>query len=125
MRSSLISAGAVFVLMAGFVHAPLFHFHELEEAGHAQAGTVHAHLPEPAGIPEGNSIDEFDSENFERSIHIIIVASAPQPELAANLNRVPALIAPTPISEGVRCTNPIRTHDPPVIDNSNPRSPPA
>ena len=112
-------------LLVALVLAPQFHLHEFDEDG--GIAVLHVHFPELERFHHGagSELEPNHSHELARSIDFLtstIVSPASQPFVSAAAPLfAPKLEEQRPVSS----VESPRTHDPPAIDRSIPRSPPS
>ena len=112
-------------LLIALVYAPQFHIHEFDD--HGGAPLLHVHFPELEESHHGSEPDIESSHSHDRAQSIDFLTStitAPAIRLFVAPNTLllmPRLEPQRPVSS----VDKPRAHDPPALDRSIPRSPPA
>jgi len=130
------AAQTILTVLLAFIGAPLLHLHTAEKHEHdgratrEHETTVHAHLPEADAAPAESHHHDAELSHASHSarpleVFAIVPNAAPVPALpflvAARIELVPTTVS---IEHSVLQSAP-RTHDPPLLDPTGPRAPPA
>ena len=112
-------------LLIALVYAPQFHIHESDE--HGGGPLLHVHFPELEESHHGTGPDLESNHSHHRAQSIDFLTSTIT-SIVIQLFVAPnaPLLMPRLENQGPRLSVEIpRTHDPPAVDRSIPRSPPA
>ena len=130
------TAQTILAFLLAFVGAPFLHLHLTERPGHHDhavhdhGAVIHAHLPEADARPaetRHHSGELSHASHAAKPLNVFAVVPSEAPILAlpflveARAELVPAFIS----SESVAPRFTPRTHDPPLLDATTPRAPPA
>ena len=133
MRRTFAAHTGLAVLLAFFA-APFLHLHTAETgddhhddlAGHANEAIIHVHLPDshPAEHDDAN-LSQPEEHGLSLSVFAVVVKERALPDLpfllAARLEAEP----PAACAEPFVLLCPSRGHDPPTLETTQPRAPPA
>ena len=111
-------------LLIALVYAPQFHIHESDE--HGGGPLLHVHFPELEESHHGNG-PEFESNHSHSQAHSVDFLTSTITSAAIHLFVGPNAPSLMPRLESQRPRLSVetpRTHDPPALDRSIPRSPP-
>jgi hypothetical protein len=132
MRRS-VSLSVILALLFALFRAPFFHLHEGKDHGphepghHSLALISHVHLrPFSASSHHGaeTSVDGRQADRNAQPIDILVLEQEPPPSLPVQIEQVAFYSPLIPTGLAIYELTP-RTHDPPVVHSSIPRSPPA
>ena len=120
--AAFYSVGA---LLLALVYSPQFHLHEFGE--HGEGAILHAHFPELEKFHHDAEpdVEPNDSHEKVRSIDLLtstIISQTVQPFVISD---APAFVPKLEEQRPVSSVETPRTHDPPALDRSIPRSPPS
>jgi hypothetical protein len=133
MRRTIAAHTGLAVFLAFFA-APFLHLHTAEAeddhhddlAGHAHGAIVHAHLP------DGHAADHDDADltrpeehELSLSIFAVVVKERTMPDLPFLLAARVEAELPAASAEPFVLLCPPRGHDPPALETTQPRAPPA
>jgi GrpB-like predicted nucleotidyltransferase (UPF0157 family) len=128
----LIALSVILALLLALCRAPFFHLHEgkdhsADEPGHHLALISHTHLgPSSASSHHygETSVDGWQASRNVQAIDILVLEEEPLPSLPIQTEQPAFCCQLIPTGLTIYELTP-RTHDPPVVDSSIPRSPPA
>lgn len=133
----LLTAPTTLAVLLMFFTAPFVHLHQNGRHGHGRLGShghetiIHAHLPEAAGADQGPGSEKpnlSDATHDGKPVTIFLTLQAKYiPLLFPGFHvEASARLAPNPIvvAAAISGDDP-STHDPPHLDLTIPRAPPA
>lgn len=130
------AAQTILTVLLAFVGAPLLHVHMAEKHGHdgwpvhRHETVIHAHLPDAHVVPSSAGYHDAELSHTSHGAEPLEVFAvvpndasllAPPFVLASRMELVPAAVS----VERPFLQSAPRTHDPPLLDPSIPRAPPA
>lgn len=132
MRRS-VALSIILALLFALLRAPFFHLHGGRDHGPHEPGhdnlalTFHAHLKllsTSPNHPGGTSVDVPHSELSVQPVNILLLKQETSPSLPIQAEQLAFFSPLVPVDLTIYELTP-RTHDPPLVHSSIPRSPPA